>query len=136
LKYEKALSVKFSPDLRFSFELRNGAVVRQYAPAYAKACHQGLNGMSERGMRQSIYAIACFWYTVWVDAGQPDLSSLTTVTFSADEVKELKALNNDWRNSAVKPRPHEPYWPFVLPDDQTNHLGYARNNNLHLLFKL
>ncbi|HYO21145.1 MAG TPA: zinc dependent phospholipase C family protein [Flavisolibacter sp.] len=107
LKFEKTLSKKFSPDQRFSFEQRNGVVQRQYSTAYAKAYNKGLNGMIERRMRQSIYAVASFWYTAWVDAGQPDLSSLTSVKFSEDEQKEFEELNRVWRTSAIKSRPHE-----------------------------
>jgi len=29
--------------------------------------------MVERRMRQSIYAVASFWYTAWVNARRPDL---------------------------------------------------------------
>jgi hypothetical protein len=27
-------------------------------------------------MRDAIYAVSSFWFTAWVDAGQPDLSEL------------------------------------------------------------
>jgi hypothetical protein len=107
LKFEKTLSAKFSPDKRFSFEPRNGVVQRQYSSAYAIAYNTGLNGMIERRMRQSIYAIASFWYTAWVDAGQPDLTKLGATTFSEAELKEFEELNKAWRNSSVKSRPHE-----------------------------
>ena len=107
LKFEKQLSQKFSPDKRYSFEQRNGFVQRQYSTAYAQAYNNGLNGMIERRMRQSIYAIASFWYTAWVDAGQPDLNNLTTVVFSQEDSKEIEELNKVWRNATIKGRPHE-----------------------------
>lgn len=107
LKYEKALSLRFSPDQRFSFEPRNGVVIRQYSSSYAKAYNEGLNGMIERRMRQSIYAIASFWYTAWVDAGQPDLSSLTTMSFSEADLKEFEELNRAWRINVMKGRKEE-----------------------------
>ena len=107
LKFEKQLSQKFSPDKRYSFEQRNGFVQRQYSTAYAQAYNNFLNGMIERRMRQSIYAIASFWYTAWVDAGQPDLNNLTTVVFSQEDSKEIEELNKVWRNTTIKGRPHE-----------------------------
>ena len=60
--------------------------------------------MVERRMRQSIYAVASFWYTAWVNAGQPDLTKLSNKEFSADDLKEFESLNNSWKNSAIKGR--------------------------------
>ena len=107
LKYEKILSQKFPSDQRYSFEARNGTVIRQYSSAYAKAYNDGLNGMIERRMRLSIYSIASFWYTAWVDAGQPDLNTLSGTTFSETEQKEFEELNKAWRTAGAKSRPHE-----------------------------
>jgi len=107
LKFEKALATKFSPDQRYAFEPRNGIVQRQYSAAYTKAYNNSLNGMVERRMRQSIYAVASFWYTAWVDAGQPDLSLLTNATFSEADLKEFEELNKAWRTPVIKSRPHE-----------------------------
>jgi protein tyrosine phosphatase len=36
-----------------------------------------LKGMVERRMRASTHAVASFWYTAWVDAGQPNLSEIS-----------------------------------------------------------
>jgi hypothetical protein len=63
--------------------------------------------MIEKRMRQSIFAIASFWYTAWVNAGQPDLTQLSNKEFSSEELKEFETLNNSWKNSAIKGREHE-----------------------------
>jgi hypothetical protein len=76
LSVERALSLRFPPDKRFAFEERNGKLVRQYSEAYTRAYDASLHGMVERRMRQAIAAVASFWYTAWVDAGQPDLGGL------------------------------------------------------------
>jgi hypothetical protein len=57
-----------------------------------------LNGMVERRMRQSIFSIASFWYTAWVNAGQPDLSALVNRDFSENDIKEFEKLNVAWKN--------------------------------------
>lgn len=107
LKFEKELSLAFPADQRYAFEDRNGQIIRQYSSAYAKAYNDKLKGMVERRMRQSIFAVASFWYTAWVNAGQPDLTKLTNKSFSESELKEFEALNNAWRNSSLKGREHE-----------------------------
>jgi hypothetical protein len=107
LKYEKELSKQFSPDQKFSYEERAGITIRQYSSAFSKAYNDKLKGMIERRMRQSIYAVASFWYTAWVNAGQPDLTTLNHKTFSADELKEFELLNNSWKNGTTKGAEHE-----------------------------
>ena len=107
LRYEKELSEQFPPDQKFSFENRNGIVVRQYSAAFTKAYDLKLKGMVERRMRMAIYSVASFWYTAWVNAGQPDLTKLSNKEFSADDLKEFENLSNNWKNSKIIGREHE-----------------------------
>jgi len=102
LTFERELSKQFSSDQKFSFEERNGKVIREYSTTYCLAYNKMLNNMIERRMQQSIYAVASFWYTAWVNAGQPDLKQLTNKTFSQEDLKEFDALNNAWLNEQLK----------------------------------
>ena len=61
-------------------------------------------GMVERRMRQSIYAVASFWYTAWVNAGQPDLKNLEEFTFGEEDLKDLDSLSKEWKNGILKGR--------------------------------
>ena len=56
--------------------------------------------MIERRMRQSIFAIASFWFTAWVDAGQPDLTNLVNKEFSTEDIQEFEALNKAWNHKS------------------------------------
>ncbi len=96
LLYEAELTRKFADDKKYSFEERNGVVIRQYSSAFTIAYDKMLKGMVERRMRQSIEAIASFWFTAWVNAGQPDLSTLSKETFTAEDLKDFEKLNNEW----------------------------------------
>jgi hypothetical protein len=107
LLYERQLTAAFPEDQKFAFENRNGQIVRQYSSAFAKAYDTKLKGMIERRMRQSIYAVASFWYTAWVNAGQPDLSKLTGAYFSEADLKEFEELNRQWRNNSIQGREHD-----------------------------
>jgi len=107
LKFEKQLSLSFSSDQRYSFEERNGVTVRQYSSAYTRAYNDVLRGMVERRMRQSIFAVASFWYTAWVNAGQPDLTKLSNTSFSPEDLKEFETLNAAWKNNPLTGREHE-----------------------------
>lgn len=107
LRYEKELSKRFPGDQKYAFEERNGVIIRQYSAAFTRAYDGMMKGMVERRMRQSIYAIACFWYTAWVNAGQPNLTQLSKQEFSAEELAEFEKLNSAWKNGGIKGREHE-----------------------------
>jgi hypothetical protein len=107
LKFEKLLSQRIGTDQKYSFEERNGIVLKQYASSYAIAYDKMLNNMVERRMRQSIYAVSSFWYTAWVNAGQPDLKNLVNRDFSEEDVKMFDSLNAAWRSGKIKGRSHE-----------------------------
>ncbi len=100
LLFEKQLTNKFDEDKKYAFEERNGILVKQYSSEFTIAYNQQLNGMVERRMRQAIYAVASFWYTAWVNAGQPDLKNLAHQKFSETEIKEFELLNQQWKSGS------------------------------------
>lgn len=98
LKFEKQLNAEFPPDRKFSFEMRNGLIIRQYSSEYSIAYDRLLNNMVERRMRESIFAVACFWYTAWVNAGQPDLN---TSGPTISPIAENDSLSLQWRKGII-----------------------------------
>jgi len=107
LKDEALLTKQFAADKKYSFEERNGKIIRQYSSAFAIAYNQMLNGMVERRMRLAIASVASFWYTAWVNAGQPDLKNLKKRAFTEEDIKEFEILTKSWRNKFSKGRVHE-----------------------------
>ena len=107
LKTEKALSRSFPADKRFAFEERNNVLVKQYSTEYALAYNSSLKDMVERRMRQSVFAVACFWYTAWVNAGQPNLKTLNNTGFTAEDLRAFEWLNAAWREKRLKSREDE-----------------------------
>ena len=99
LRFEKELTKQSPPDQKYSFETRNGVVIRQYSSAFTIAFDKKLNGMVQRRMRLSVASVASFWYTAWVNAGQPDLKTLVKQQFSAEDAKEFEELNNEWKTA-------------------------------------
>ncbi|MEJ7674588.1 MAG: hypothetical protein WKF59_18295 [Chitinophagaceae bacterium] len=79
-------------------------MIRQYSSAFTIAYNKKLDGMVERRMRLAIYSIASFWYTAWVNAGQPDLTDLAKQKFSESELKEFEKLDETWKDGKVKGR--------------------------------
>jgi hypothetical protein len=104
LRTEKLLSAEVPESRRFAFENRKGKITRQYATHYTLAYNNKLGDMVERRMRASIFAVASFWYTAWVNAGQPDLKPLAHATFPDQMTKEWEQLDAQWKAGSVKGR--------------------------------
>jgi len=100
LSIERELTKQFTSDTKYSFEERNGKIIRQYSSAFTIAYNKKLNGMVERRMQQAIFAVASFWYTAWVNAGQPDLKELAKQNFSDTDIKEFDELNKQWQSGS------------------------------------
>jgi hypothetical protein len=71
LNFEAKLSARFPAHKKYSYSKRNNQVGKQYSLAYSKAYHDGMDNMVERQMRSAILSIGSFWYSAWIDAGQP-----------------------------------------------------------------
>ncbi|MBL0357633.1 MAG: S1/P1 Nuclease [Chitinophagaceae bacterium] len=99
LRFERELTKQFGADQKYSFETRNGVVIRQYSSTFTNAFNNKLDGMVERRMRLSIASIASFWYTAWVNAGQPDLKGLANQKLTEADLKEFEKLNNSWKST-------------------------------------
>ena len=100
LLFEKELTKQFHANKKYAFEERSGKIIRQYSAAFTIAYNNKLNNMAERRMRQSIFAVASFWYTAWVNAGQPDLKDIAHQTFDENEMKEFQTLNQLWQTGS------------------------------------
>ena len=90
LLIESRLSKQIASDLKFSFSKRNGRVERQYSEHFSSAYHKALNNMVEKQMRASILMTGSYWYSAWVDAGQPRLKDFEPTEFNTEEKKTLQ----------------------------------------------
>ncbi|MGY4384590.1 hypothetical protein ACVWYN_001616 [Pedobacter sp. UYP24] len=71
LSCEKEVSMEFRAHQKSDFSKRKNQLLKQYSKAYSRAYHTKMNAMVERQMRGSILQIGSYWYSAWVDAGQP-----------------------------------------------------------------
>lgn len=106
LRFEKELTVEFPNDKKYSYEQRGQSTIKVYSEEFSQAYHQKLNGMVERRMRKSIIIVGSIWYTSWVNAGRPNLSTFTNTTVSDSLQKELKLLDNEHKSGTIKGREH------------------------------
>ena len=106
LYIEKELSLKFPEDKKYSYEERGNSTVRVYSKKYSNNYHKALDGQVERRMTASIKMVGDFWYTCWVDAGQPDMIAMMQKGLSEKEKKKLEADIEKWNKRTVKSREH------------------------------
>lgn len=86
LRIERELTANFPSDQKFSYEERNGLTVRVYSRDFTTAYALALDHQVERQMRKSIKMIADFWYTAWINAGQPDLRTLDQMVIEEEKL--------------------------------------------------
>ena len=89
---------------KYAFETKGKTTQRVYSREYAKAYHQLLNGMVERRMKAAIKMIGDFWYTAWVEAGQPDMRKLIDYKPTEEELKKRKEEIESWKQKGVPPK--------------------------------
>lgn len=77
---------------KYSFEQRGTTTVRVYSRKFSEEYHHRLNQMVERRLTASIRMTASVWFTAWVDAGQPDLSTILNDQPSKTFQKEMEEL--------------------------------------------
>ena len=76
LAFEAVLTEKMPSDKKYSFENRGASLAKVYSYEFSRNYHRTLAGQVERRMRTSIIRVGSFWYSAWIDAGQPDLKDL------------------------------------------------------------
>jgi len=98
---ERELTLRM-PNTKYSFESKGATTVKVYSRDFSSAYHSALNQMVERRMKKAIFMVGCFWYTAWVDAGQPDLEF--TVKQRIDLQPQLDSLAKLMQSETMKGR--------------------------------
>lgn len=102
LLYERILNKRFPAEGKYAFENRNGILVKQYSEAYSREYDLLLDGMVERRLRESISTVASFWYTAWVNAGQPDCRKMAGTMLDDKTDEDIEQLNTRWKEGRIK----------------------------------
>ena len=76
-------------------------MLKQYSEAYSKAYQEKMNGMVEKQMRASILSIGSFWFSAWVDAGQPTLKNMVKTDLAAEEKKLAEETEKKYKEGNI-----------------------------------
>jgi len=105
LTFEKKLSEEWPEDKKYSIENRGQVSMKVYSREFSEEYARRLNGMQNRRMRESIITIGSFWYTAWINAGQPDIKELADGV-SEEYQQEINDINQKSRTNKIKGRDH------------------------------
>jgi hypothetical protein len=89
LRFERMVNKAFPAYKKYEMVKHGNKNVKDCSVAYAKAYHTVLKGIVARRMRSAILEVGSFWYSAWVDAGQPDLNKLIEKPLSTEEKKKV-----------------------------------------------
>jgi len=90
LRFERILNKSFLASKKYTIEQRGKRQVKDYSAAYAKAYQKMLGGMVQKSMRSAILAVGSYWYSAWVDAGQPNLDKLIKLPLGKVEKQKVQ----------------------------------------------
>jgi len=107
LELERELNKEFPSDQKYTFENRGRVMVKTYSEEYSTKYHDMLNGMVERRLTQAILKVGNYWYTAWVNAGQPNLDELLEKTPSQKLLEEDLVLDKNYKSNKIKGREHD-----------------------------
>jgi hypothetical protein len=96
----------FKADRIYLYDTRGTVTKRNYSREFAEAFEKQSDRMIERNMKLAVLSVASFWYTAWVNAGQPDLDKLLDKTMVKQMQKEKQEIDNMWKTGKTKYRPN------------------------------
>lgn len=101
LRFERMLNKTFPKDKKYVMVKRGSKMVQEYSEDYSKAYMQMLNGMIQRRMRSSILSVGSFWFSAWVDAGQPDLDKLIAKPLTPEQKAQVDREEAVYRSGKI-----------------------------------
>lgn len=87
----------------YSLEMRKGKLEKQYSEALTLEFNRILGDLVRRRMRQATLAVGKFWFSAWVDAGQPPLDLPEPVQEPQENPLPVPEMGNATLPSRIEP---------------------------------
>ena len=94
LSLDLTLTDILGEDKKYAFEQRGKSTVRVASRQFSKKYHDAFP-MVEKQMRNAIKMVGDFWYTAWIDAGQPDLTDFETIYSSSKKEERAPGAESE-----------------------------------------
>jgi hypothetical protein len=99
LAEEKNASVGLENNMKYKYQLKNGMEEKKYSAIFIEKYNTLLANQINERMLLSAEMVSNIWYTAWVDAKRPDLSSLSSINYT--EVTNLKKEIDAWQKNLL-----------------------------------
>jgi hypothetical protein len=76
LRIERSLNKNYPADKKYAMVMHGKKAIQDYSADYSLAYQKLMRGMVQRRMRSAVLSVGSYWYSAWIDAGQPDLNKL------------------------------------------------------------
>jgi hypothetical protein len=103
LRLERQLNRSFQALKKYAMTIRGKRKVKDYSVAYSAAYQKLLRSMVQRRMRSAVLSVGSYWYSAWVDAGQPDLNKLIAKPLSDAERLKLQKEETVFKTGKIAP---------------------------------
>lgn len=107
---ERYVQQRFPESEKYTYVQYGRNTQQRQSKEFIKAYEESMAGMVERRMNAAIISVGSFWYSAWVDAGQPDLDHFEQKDVSDSLKKVLKAereAEQQSRKMIGRPEPNE-----------------------------
>ena len=106
LTIERRINHAFPQDKIYKTDGQGNIVKNKYfqpvhSAEYSRTYHEALKGMIENQIRLSIAATADYWFTAWVNAGKPDLTSLDDAELTKQNKKNYLKDYQAWKKGKI-----------------------------------
>ena len=101
LRLERQLNRTFPALKKYAMTVRGTRKIKDYSAGYSSAYQKLLRGMVQRRMRSAVLSVGSYWYSAWVDAGQPDLIKLIEKPLSAAERLKLQREEKIFKSGKI-----------------------------------
>jgi hypothetical protein len=89
LRLERLLNRHYTEAKKYAMVLHGKKAIKDYSAAYSRDYQNLMRGMVQRRMRSAILSVGSYWYSAWVDAGQPDLNKLIKRPLTSAEIQKI-----------------------------------------------
>lgn len=103
LRFERALSKTYPDSKKYAMVMHGKRAIRDYSAGYSRDYQRLLHGMVQKRMRSAILSVGSFWFSAWVDAGQPNLDKLIRHRLSQAQLREIQHEEMVYRNGKIAP---------------------------------
>lgn len=103
---EEYLRINLPEDKKYVLENKGSMLKKQFSQEYCEAFNERSSQMVQRNLKRAVKEVGNFWYTCWVNAGQPDLKQLEDKEFTKEMKQEAEDTEKMWRTGKAIGRPN------------------------------